>query len=90
VAAGVAANKGSGMPVWVGEGATASGGGIQGGSGTYTATFIWLDKLGATGRWGGAGLMRQSLFGDRFVAIIKLLVMRSDLTRLLNFCQPTL
>lgn len=53
-------------PVWLGEGATASGGGIENASGTYTATLIWMDKLGATGRFGGSGLMRQSLYGGMY------------------------
>ena len=53
-------------PVWIGEGATASGGGIPNASGTYSATFLWLDKLGATGRFGGSGLMRQSLFSGTY------------------------
>jgi heparanase 1 len=55
--------------VWLGESATASGGGLEGASGTYTATFIWLDKLGQVARWGGAGLMRQSLFGGSYALL---------------------
>eukprot|EP00041_Stephanoeca_diplocostata_P002897 m.30469 g.30469 ORF g.30469 m.30469 type:complete len:556 (-) comp13860_c0_seq1:235-1902(-) len=54
------------LPVWLGEGATASGGGIVNASGTYTATLIWMDKLGATARFGGSGLMRQSLYGGAY------------------------
>ena len=71
VEAGVAANAAAarGAPVWLGEGATASGGGVTGASGTYSATFIWLDKLGAVGRFGGSGLMRQSLFGGRYALL---------------------
>ena len=65
VAANAAATNPS--PVWLGEGATASGGGIVNASGT--ATFIWIDKLGATARWGGSGLMRQSLFGGRYALL---------------------
>lgn len=56
-------------PVWIGEGATASGGGIPNASGTYSATFLWLDKLGATGRFGGSGLMRQSLFAGTYALV---------------------
>eukprot|EP01049_Picozoa_sp_SAG25_P009643 SAG25_NODE_976_length_4460_cov_5.505618_2_plen_262_part_00 len=56
-------------PVWIGEGATASGGGIPNASGTYSATFLWLDKLGTTGRFGGSGLMRQSLFAGTYALV---------------------
>ena len=55
------------VPVWLGETATASGGGLAGSSGTYTATLLMIDKLGAVGRWGGTGLMRQSLFGGQYL-----------------------
>ena len=56
-------------PVWIGETATASGGGIAGASGTFTAVAMWLDRLGSVGRWGGAGVMRQSLFGGRYALL---------------------
>ena len=62
----VAATAGA-APVWCGETADASGGGLAIGSSSYTATFILLDKIGSIGRWGGVGMMRQSLFGGRWV-----------------------
>jgi heparanase 1 len=57
------------FPVWLGETATASGGGLAGSSGTYTATLLMLDKLGSVGRWGGTGLMRQSLFAGQYALL---------------------
>jgi hypothetical protein len=57
------------VPVWLGETATASGGGLRGSSGTYTATLLFLDKLGSVGRWGGAGLMRQALFAGQYALL---------------------
>ena len=57
------------LPVWLGETATASGGGLAGSSGTYTATLLMVDKLGSVGRWGGTGLMRQSLFGGQYALL---------------------
>jgi len=71
VETGVQANQKAvqAAPVWVGEGATASGGGVTNASGTYTATFLWMDKLGSVGRFGGSGLMRQSLFGGRYALL---------------------
>ena len=57
------------FPVWLGETATASGGGLAGSSGTYTATLLMVDKLGSVGRWGGTGLMRQSLFGGQYALL---------------------
>ncbi len=57
------------FPVWLGETATASGGGLAGSSGTYIATLLMVDKLGSVGRWGGTGLMRQSLFAGQYALL---------------------
>ena len=69
VAAATQPGSGKRLPVWLGETATASGGGLAGSSGTYTACFIFLDKLGSIGRWGGAGLMRQALFEGQYALL---------------------
>ena len=69
LALAISANRGHHASIWLGEGATASGGGIHNASGTYSATFIWLNKLGDIGRFGGDGLMRQSLWGGSYALL---------------------
>lgn len=58
-------------PIWLGETASAYGGGAPNLSDTYIGTFIWVDKLGLTAKMGIKGLIRQSIFRGYYALLDK-------------------
>ncbi|XP_015776766.1 PREDICTED: heparanase-like [Acropora digitifera] len=55
-----------GLPIWLGETSSASGGGDAGISDRYLGGFLWLDKLGLAAQQGYKVVIRQSLFGGSY------------------------
>ncbi|XP_044173530.1 heparanase-like [Acropora millepora] len=55
-----------GLPIWLGETSSASGGGVAGISDRYLGGFLWLDKLGLAAQQGYKVVIRQSLFGGSY------------------------
>jgi len=56
-------------PIWMGETATAYGGGAAGLSDTYVAGFMWLDKLGLASKHGIKVVIRQSLYNGHYALL---------------------
>ncbi|XP_046571543.1 heparanase-like [Haliotis rubra] len=58
-----------GVPVWIGETASAFGGGAEGLSDAYVAGFMWLDKLGLSALYGVKGVFRQSFYKGSYALL---------------------
>ncbi|XP_067659186.1 heparanase-like isoform X2 [Haliotis asinina] len=58
-----------GVPVWIGETASAYGGGAEGLSDAYVAGFMWLDKLGLSALYGVKGVFRQSFYKGNYALL---------------------
>lgn len=57
------------MKIWMGETASAFGGGAPGLSDTYVAAFMWLDKLGIGALNNVHLVVRQSFFNAYYALI---------------------
>uniref|UniRef100_A0A914V5K7 Heparanase n=1 Tax=Plectus sambesii TaxID=2011161 RepID=A0A914V5K7_9BILA len=57
------------FPIWMGETASAFGGGAPGLSDTYVAGFMWLDKLGMGAVNGIDLIVRQSFYNGHYALI---------------------
>lgn len=57
------------MKIWMGETASAFGGGAPGLSDTYVAGFMWLDKLGMGAVNGIDLIVRQSFYNGYYALI---------------------
>ncbi|CAH1173655.1 unnamed protein product [Phaedon cochleariae] len=53
-------------PLWLGETASAYGGGAPNLTDTFVGSFLWLDKLGLSAKLGINLLMRQSIFRGNY------------------------
>jgi len=58
-----------GLPTWLGETSSASGGGAEGISDRFVAGFMWLDKLGLAAQQGFKVVIRQALFYGNYSLI---------------------
>ncbi|KAG5880671.1 hypothetical protein JTB14_037568 [Gonioctena quinquepunctata] len=60
-----------GKPMYLGETASAYGGGAPNLSDSFIGSFIWADKLGLAAKMGVKVVMRQSIFGNSYALLDK-------------------
>ncbi|XP_046553604.1 heparanase-like [Haliotis rubra] len=63
--AGIVRNH-HGLVAWLGETSSGYGGGTPGIGDRYVAGNLWLDKLGASAKYGLKGVLRQGFFGGHY------------------------